>query len=477
MENNNVRQKLLDKVDEINLVAHHLKTMITAGMGFFTDAYDLFVIGVVIALLTPIWHLTTFQVAILGSTSLIAATLGALVFGKIADIFGRKAIYGIEVLILTIAAIFSAFSKDITQLIIWRFILGLGIGGDYPISAIIMSEYANRKDRGKLVSMVFAMQGLGLIAGPIVALLILSAGVPHDIAWRFLLALGAIPAASVIYLRRKIKETPHYSLSVKGDVGATVSAIKDLNGGHVGIEHRDIQNVNAEHLKVKAKWLDLFTYPNILRVIGTAGGWFLMDWAFYGNSISWPLVMKSFIPHATLLQGLTMSTIVFILFAAPFYWVAAFKMDSLGRRFIQILGFIGMAVMYLIISLTGYAGIVMPAVLFILVFGISYVFTEFGPNTTTFVYPAEVFPTSIRGAGNGIAAGAGKFGAFMGTFLFPLLLKRIHIGGTFMVLVVVCLLGAVITMLTLPESKQVSLSKVSDEEKYVKKMEVSKSTK
>ncbi len=467
MDNNDVRQKLLGTVDEMNFVTHHFKTMITAGMGFFTDAYDLFIIGVVIALLIPIWHLTTLQISILGSTSLIAATIGALIFGKISDIFGRKFIYGIEVTILAIAAIFSAFSQNFVQLIIWRFILGLGIGGDYPVSAIIMSEYANRKDRGKLVSMVFSMQGLGLIVGPVLALLILSLGTPHDIAWRILLAFGAVPSASVIYLRRTIKETPHYSLSVKGDISGTNDAIRDLNGTKLTMQANEFKEVKNDHLKVHAKWQDLFKYPNILKLIGTAGGWFLMDWAFYGNSISWPLVMKSFMPHATLIQGLAASTIIFILFASPFYWIAAFKMDSLGRKFIQILGFVGMAAMYLIISLTNYAGYMLPSVLFILVFGISYIFVEFGPNTTTFVYPAEVFPTSIRGLGDGISASAGKLGAFLGTFLFPFFIKYLHISGTFMILVVVCIAGALLTLVALPETKGISLSEASNEGKYI----------
>ncbi|MCL4546437.1 MAG: MFS transporter, partial [Deltaproteobacteria bacterium] len=110
-----LRSELLHKVDEVGLAKHHFRTMFTAGMGFFTDAYDLFIIGVTIALLTPIWHLTSIDIAWLGSTSLIGAAMGAFVFGRISDIFGRKAIYGLEVIILTIAAIGSAFSQDILQ--------------------------------------------------------------------------------------------------------------------------------------------------------------------------------------------------------------------------------------------------------------------------------------------------------------------------------------------------------------------------
>ena len=458
-----LRNDLLDKVDDVDLVRHHFRTMFTAGMGFFTDAYDLFIIGVVIALLTPIWHLDTSEIALLGSSSLIAAAVGAYLFGRLADIFGRKAIYGLEVIILTIGAIGSAFSQDITQLIVWRIVLGLGIGGDYPISAIIMSEYANRKDRGKLVSMVFSLQGLGLIAGPMAAILILMMGVPHDVAWRILLALGAIPAASVIYLRRKIKETPYYSLDVKGDTNNTVAAINDITGTKIKVD--DNKHSNGNGVKLKTKWHDLFKYPNNLRLLGTAGSWFLLDWAFYGNSISWPLVMKSVIPNATFIQGLALSTIVFVVFAAPFYWLAAFSMDKLGRKFIQILGFLGMAICYLIISLTSFAGYMLIPAMFVMIFGLSYVFTEFGPNVTTFVYPSEVFPTPVRGFGDGISAGTGKIGAFLGTLLFPFLMIAIKVQGTFMVLVIISILGAILTAFALPETKEQSLRVVNEEEK------------
>ena len=467
-----LRNNLLNKVDDIDLVRHHFRTMFTAGMGFFTDAYDLFIIGVVIALLTPIWHLTTPEIALLGSSSLIAAALGAYIFGRVSDIFGRKAIYGLEVLILTIGAIGSAFSQDITQLIIWRIVLGIGIGGDYPISAIIMSEYSNRKDRGKLVSMVFSLQGIGLVVGPMVAILIIMLGVPHDMAWRILLGLGAIPAASVIYLRRKIKETPYYSLSAKGDVSGTVAAINDITGSKItAVEPKKSENGNG--VKLKTKWTDMFTYPNNLRLLGTAGSWFLLDWAFYGNSISWPLVMKSIMPHGTFIQGLALSTIVFVVFAAPFYWIAAFSMDKLGRKFIQTVGFIGMAVAYLIISFTSYGGYELIPAVFMLVFGMSYIFTEFGPNVTTFVYPAEVFPTPIRGLGDGISAGSGKFGAFLGTLLFPFLMVAFKVKGTFLILAVIAILGAILTTFALPETKEMSLREVGQEDKYIEDDKIS----
>ena len=85
---------VLTALDESAFTGFHWKAMITSGMGFFTDAYDLFIIGVALSVLTPLWHLNSLEVGLLGSTSLLAAAFGALLFGRLADAIGRHAIYG-----------------------------------------------------------------------------------------------------------------------------------------------------------------------------------------------------------------------------------------------------------------------------------------------------------------------------------------------------------------------------------------------
>src|SRR5437868_13814336 len=215
-------KSVLAALDDSEVSGFHLKAMVTSGMGFFTDAYDLFIIGVALAVLTPLWKLNPFEVALLGSTSLIAAALGSILFGRLADFVGRRSIYGFTLIVLALGAIASALAPSIIWLVIFRFILGLGIGGDYPLSATLMSEYANRRDRGKLITMVFSMQGLGLILGPLVAIVLLASGLNHDLVWRIMLALGAVPALATFYLRRQIAETPRFALVMQGDVeGAT----------------------------------------------------------------------------------------------------------------------------------------------------------------------------------------------------------------------------------------------------------------
>src|SRR5713226_8888048 len=109
----NSAHSVLTTLDDSSLSGFHLKAMITSGMGFFTDAYDLFIIGVVLAILTPLWHLSALDISLLGSTSLIAAAVGSVIFGRLADHIGRHAIYGYTLIVLAIGALVSAFAPGV----------------------------------------------------------------------------------------------------------------------------------------------------------------------------------------------------------------------------------------------------------------------------------------------------------------------------------------------------------------------------
>ena len=336
------------ELDNAGVTPFHLKIMFVAGMGFFTDAYDLFIIGVALTLLKPEWHLSTFQVSILGSSSLLAAAVGAAAFGRIADLLGRKRIYGFEVLMLAAGAIASGFAPSFWWLVIFRFILGVGIGGDYPVSATIMSEYAGTKVRGMLISLVFAMQGVGLIVGPLVAMALLAAGVNHDLAWRIMLALGAVPALSVYYMRRTMHETPRFA-ALAGAHDEAKSATQRALGAHN-------EPAIGDGPKRKTNWLsELAIYGKdrtMLRwLIGASLAWFLLDIAHYGNTLSSPLVVKAINPNGSLITNTAVTLAIFAIAAFPGYLAAAIAMDRLGRKIIQGMGFLLMAAAFAAIAL------------------------------------------------------------------------------------------------------------------------------
>ncbi len=445
-------------LDDSKITRFQYKIMFISGMGFFTDAYDLFIIGIVVDLLKPQWHLSTGQVSLLNSATLAASALGAVIFGRVADILGRKKIYGYEVLILAIGAIASALSPNYTFLLVSRVVLGIGIGGDYPVSATIMSEYSAKRSRGRMVGLVFAMQGAGLVVGPLIAALLLNTHVPNGDIWRVLLGLGAVPGLAVFYLRRQIHETPRFA-HAGGDLDEAQAAIAAATGQSATRGPKP--GSKARHPQGALEGLRTLAHNRrmLFWLMGTAGTWAMLDFAYYGNTISSPEVLKVINPHGSLLHNTLLQLLIFTVFALPGYWLAIRLLDRSGRKKIQCFGFTMMAVAFLAIGLVPGATTVVAS--FVVLFGASYFFTEFGPNTTTFIYPAEIFPVDVRTTGHGVSAAAGKLGAFAGAYLFPdMLASSMGLRGAEIVAGVVCLVGLGLSAWLLPEPKGMSLEQL-----------------
>ena len=456
-------EDLIAALDDAPLSKFHLHAVLVSGMGFFTDAYDLFVIGIASTLIKQEWHLGAGRLALLNATMLGAAFIGAFVFGRIADLVGRKHVYWIVAAIMIAAALGSALAPSFWVLIGFRFLLGLGVGGDYPVSAVLMSEYANRKDRGKLVGLVFSTQALGLIVGPLVALALLGAGTSTDIAWRVLLGLGAVPAAAVIYLRRRMPESPRYQVQVQGCSAEVDSEISEYSGGAVVASTR----ATARHQLGLRAFLTNRKFAVMLA--GTAGCWFLLDYAYYGNTISTPQIIGLISPHSSTMTTIAIQLAIFVVAAVPGYILAVARMDKIGHRRLQLVGFAMMGLCFAVIGLVpGMTTAVLP---FLVAYGISYFFTEFGPNMTTFVMPAELYPVTMRATGHGISAGVGKFGAFIGVFLFPVLQTSLGLRHTLLLTAGVSVLGALLT-LVLPEPAGRSLDELSGADDVITAAEV-----
>ena len=463
-QNTSDGQGIFASSDITGLNRGHLKVWFTSGMGFFTDAYDLFIIGIVLILLEG--KGTSFSVSagnpylgagLIGSSAIIAAVFGQLIFGRLADVLGRKAIYGIEAAILVSGAILSAFSTSFIMLFAFRFIVGLGIGGDYPMSATIMSEYSNTKDRGKMLALVFANQGIGSVVAVFVGLVSVLF-LPPELAWRFMLGFGAIPALLVIYLRRKLPETPRYSALVKGDKAKTEKAMQVVS------PDATIQNFG----KAKKSSLSEFfrNYASMLLVTG--GSWFLLDMAFYGTGVYSGAFTSSILPSTTLFNKVLVAGLPFFVGFFGYFTAVAF-MDRIGRKKLQISGFFMMFVLYLVVAavlitkgsqITGY---IVPSWIALILYSLTFFFIDMGPNTTTFVTPAELYPVNFRATGHGISAAAGKTGAAVTTFTFAALSTSIGIRPLLILLAATSVIGGVLSLF-LKEAKDLTLEEASNEQ-------------
>ena len=443
-----------DLLNEAPRSKFHRRTVLVSGVGFFTDAYDLFVISIVATIVATQWHLSTLQTSWVTGSAILGAFFGALVFGRIADVLGRKQVYTIVAAIMIVGALASAFASGFVWLVIARFVLGVGIGGDYPVSAVLMSEYSNRKDRGRMVGMVFSMQALGLVVGPLVGLSLLSSGVSQGLTWRILLGLGAIPAAGVIYLRAKMPESPRFKDQVQGE---TRQAKKDIVTYSDGVVDSAIAGTHGTQRMGLSQFLR--DRRMLVLLIGTAGSWFLFDYAYYGNTLSLPAILKQVDSTASLETKLLWTLGIFVVFAVPGYIAAVLAMDRIGHRRLQFIGFGVMAGAFL--ALAAFEHLTTMVAPFLAIFGLSYFFVEFGPNMTTFVLPSEVFPVSVRTTGHGIAAGVGKLGAFVGVFLVPQLQKHYGLRGMLTIAGVAAVLGFALTKI-LPEPARRTLEEMHD---------------
>ena len=170
------------------------------------------------------------------------------------------------------------------------------------------------------------MQAAGLIVGPLLAALLLVTGMDHDLVWRLLLAFGAVPALAVFQMRRRLAETPRFQLAATPRTGPKISF---TDGFRRLVARRDLR----------------------LRLVGASLAWFLMDFAYYGNTVSSPMVLNAIAPKSDLLHQTLTQLAVFAVAAVPGYFVAAAMMDRIGRKAIQVLGFAMMAGSFLAMAL------------------------------------------------------------------------------------------------------------------------------
>jgi PHS family inorganic phosphate transporter-like MFS transporter len=454
----------IDLLNDAPVSRFHRRAVLISGMGFFTDAYDLFVIATVAALVKTQWNMSTTQTSWVTGAAILGAFVGALTFGRIADVLGRKTVYVTVAIIMIVGAILSAVAPSVIWLVVARFILGLGIGGDYPVSAVLMSEYANRANRGRMVGLVFSMQAIGLIVGPLIGLILLSSGMSNNLIWRLLLAFGALPAAGVVILRSKMPESPRFVHHVKGGGAQAADDLEKFARGEI-----EAATAVGPSTGYRMSFKIFVTNRRMLKLLlGTAGTWFLFDYAYYGNTLSLPVILEKVSPNATLETKLLWTLGIFVVFALPGYLLSVAKMDRIGHRRLQFIGFAVMAACFILLAaIPALTSAIGP---FLAIFGVSYFFVQFGPNMTTFVLPSEVFPVSQRTTGHGIAAGIGKLGAFVGVFLVPTLQTSIGLRGMLVVAGCAAIVGFLLTNV-LPEPARRTLEDISGDGEHLSEPE------
>ncbi len=449
---------IFEDLDKQKFGWFHARSILTTGMGVFTDGYDLSSVGIVLAIILTAYGITKttpgyeLYLSLIAGSALIGAAVGALIFGELAR-RGRKKFYGVDVLILGVAALMQIFAVNVWLLIIIRLILGIGVGADYVMSPMIMGEHANEKDRGKTIAFGFGMMwGFGailaaftyMILGPVM-------GVSDSILWRVVLAVGAIPALAVVYLRRKMPETPRFISRIAGDKQSFENEVKYVANREVRIEGniKDSHRFMYYFHKYKRQYITAMVL------------WFLYDQVAYSGILFGPTLIASKMGLSP--DAWTYLMEVFTIFGGI---VMLALIDRKGRKGLQVVGFTGMGGSLLIFDYLTHLGIVTAIpIVGMMAYGIGMqFFNQAGPGSITAsgMYGVELAPTKIRSQIQSYTVASGRIGASLASFVFPTLFLVLGEGFAFYYLAGLAIVSAILTFVFIPETKG-SLEKSSNE--------------
>ncbi|KAJ9700683.1 hypothetical protein PVL29_006145 [Vitis rotundifolia] len=511
--------QVLNALDLAKTQWYHFTAIVIAGMGFFTDAYDLFCISLVTKLLGRIYYhvdgaakpgiLPPNVSAAVNGVALCGTLAGQLFFGWLGDKMGRKSVYGMTLILMVVCSFASGLSFGdepkavMATLCFFRFWLGFGIGGDYPLSATIMSEYANKKTRGAFIAAVFAMQGFGILAGGIVSLIV-SAAFDHkfkapsyqldpvgstvpqaDYIWRIILMFGAVPAGLTYYWRMKMPETARYTALVAKNARKAAADMSKVLQVDIEAEESKVEKLVTEPTNSFGLFSKEFAKRHGLHLIGTTTTWFLLDIAFYSQNLFQKDIFSAigWIPKAETMNAIQevyriakAQTLIALCSTVPGYWFTVALIDYMGRFAIQLMGFFFMTVFMFALAIPYHHWTLAPnRIGFVVMYSFTFFFANFGPNATTFVVPAEIFPARLRSTCHGISAASGKAGAIIGAFGFLYASQSqdktktdagyppgIGMRNSLIVLGVINFLGMLFTFLV-PEPKGKSLEELTGE--------------
>lgn len=497
------RRLALEEIDNAGFGWTQAKMIMIAGVGFMTDSYDIFAINLGTSMLGHVYWGGTIpsstQTLIKVSTS-VGTVIGQVSFGMFADIVGRKKIYGLELIVMIFATVIQCTLGESAAISFpaifstMRILMGIGIGGDYPLSSIISSEFSTTKWRGAIMAAVFSNQGLGQLLAGIVALIAVS-GYKDDLKfantakecvgscvkandqmWRILIGFGCVPGCIALYYRLTIAESPRYELDVQEH--DDLEKVADAEAALDSTAH-DIAPPKAsprDFIRHFGQW----KYGKIL--IGTAGSWFLLDVAYYGLGLNTAVILKTigYASSKNVYKGLYNTAVGnLILICAgslPGYWFSVATVDTIGRKPIQLGGFIILTVIFVIL---GFADKKLGDHGKLALYVLAQFFQNFGPNTTTFIIPGEIFPTRYRSTAHGISAACGKVGAIIAQTCIGTLINHhcakdkpnCFLPHVMEIFALFMLLG-IFTTLLLPETKRMTLEEIC--EKYHDEIDASK---
>jgi putative MFS transporter len=430
-----------DRLDRLPFTREHGRLVVGSGLGWALDAMDVGLISFVMAALAVQWQLSATELSWIGSIGFVGMALGATLGGLLADRIGRRQVFAVTLLIFGLATGPAALSWSVGALLVFRFLIGLGLGAELPVASTLVSEFAPARVRGRLVVLLEAFWAVGWTLSALIGYFV----VPRsDDGWRWALAIGALPALYAVVVRRGLPESVRF-LELRGRVDEAEAAVRRFERA-AGVQPvRSPLPTPAPVPGVGALWAaGMRLQTAALWVV-----WFSINFAYYGAFIWLPTLL---VANGFSLVRSFGYTLLITLAQLPGYAAAAFLIERWGRRITLAVFLAGSALGAGLFAAADGEGAVLAT-------GMVLSFFNLGAWGALYAVTPEVYPTVLRATGAGAAAGFGRLASIAAPLCVPPLLEAGGSGLVFGTFAAFFVLGAVATW-GLPERRGQALDDV-----------------
>ncbi|MGH8385551.1 MAG: MFS transporter [Pseudomonas sp.] len=429
--------------EDLPLSRFHIRTVFSGTGGQFSDGFVLGIIGIAVSMAAGPLQLNALWMGLLGAASLAGLFLGSLFAGPIADKFGRRTIFAWDMLLFAIISASQFFVSSPEQLLILRLLLGLVLGFDYVVSKSLVTEFAPRRYRGRLLSVLAAAWASGYVVAYLVGFAVRDIG-PD--AWRIMLALSGLPALLILPLRMGVPESPIW-LMARGRTEEAMAIVKSKFGPNINLP----APTNTPQKK-GGQWAELFSKRWRKNTLVGCVFYTCQVIPFFALGTFSPKVLEALNVQDKFVGGLVYNVLLMI-----GALVGLMIIDRISRRTFLIGTFYLSAVGLAALAYGGFGPLGT-----ILTFGFFACVLAAAVNLE-FVYPPELFPTHLRASGIGLAVAASRFGSAFATFLLPIAVQQVGIHAALGVCVGVLVFGGVFCHVFAPETSEEDLSGVTSD--------------
>jgi putative MFS transporter len=428
------------RIERLPFSPWHVKVRVIMGVATFFDAFDALAIAYVLPVLIPLWKLAPAQIGLLISMGFAGQLVGAVLFGWLAERFGRVRVATWTIGIFSVFSLVCAFSWSYPSMLAFRFVQGLGLGGQVPIAAAYINEIAKAEKRGRFFLLYEVIFPVGLLAVALVA-----TWVVPNLGWQWMFVIGALPALLATVMRRLLPESPRW-LAAAGrmeEADRTLRAIEDEISARGAMPLPALPSSLPAVAAVKASWRDLFSGIYLPRTLAVWVMWFCTYLIVYGISGWLPTIYRTIfkLPLQQALQYSLAATAAGLIGALA----CAYLIDRTGRRAWFVGAFFAGAVPLFVLWLRGTGNTASDVMIYA---SLSYAMI----NTLAlglYLYTPEIYPTRVRAVGSGAATAWLRVASMIGPFMIGAILPQAGLGIVFLVFGVAAAVGGAVALLTL----------------------------